>query len=223
MSTAACEIVFWAITAAMALIWLLATRFALSRLARLRRGSLEEPYTDDALSEAVFTGETLLPGEREGLAQTIAERLAVAAMPAGTPPFLVTERTVEKVAFEHLPGVRGRGPRVLDSGVITLRRAGGGTRIRYALSLRRFAGIMKTVTYLVCFAYGGLFVIGVPLLIWFLVVHSEDPQVRWQVIQTVQMLHGVWPPFLIGALSSRLTTTAIGRFRGMLENLAHTT
>ena len=220
MSTDTAEIVFWTIAATLGLVWLIAVRFALSRLSRLRQGSLGERYAGDSRSEAVFVGETVLPGDREGLAATIAERLAAVSLPAGASPVMITERTAEKVAFERMPG--GRGLRVLDSGVITLERTGGGTRVRYALSLGRFARIMRTVTYLVCFAYGGLFVIGAPVVIGAFVIRHEDPQVRWQVIQTVQMIHGVWPPFLIGALCSRLSDGAVGQFRGMLVNLAHT-
>ncbi len=34
-------------------------------------------------------------------------------------------------------------------------------------------------------------------LIWFLVVQSNAPTVRWQVFQTFQIAHALWPPFLV--------------------------
>ena len=94
-------------------------------------------------------------------------------------------------------------------------------RVRYALSMKRFARTMRIVTYVVCFGYGGLVIVLVPLLLWMYVVRSEDENVRGQVFQTLQMVHGVWPPFLVGALAGKLRRAAAGFFDTLLANVAH--
>jgi hypothetical protein len=33
-------------------------------------------------------------------------------------------------------------------------------------------------------------------VIWLFVVQSENPNVRWQVFQTLQIGHALWPPFM---------------------------
>jgi len=35
------------------------------------------------------------------------------------------------------------------------------------------------------------------LLIWFLVVQSDNATIRWQVFQTLHIAHALWPPFLV--------------------------
>ena len=94
-------------------------------------------------------------------------------------------------------------------------------RVRYAVSMKRFARIMKVVTYVVCFVWGGLWVIGVPVALWLLVVHHANAKVRWQTIQAVQMVHGVWPPFLVGFLAGRLRRMTMRFFETFLSNLKH--
>ena len=34
-------------------------------------------------------------------------------------------------------------------------------------------------------------------VIWYFVVNSPNPSVRWQVLQLLQLVHVIWPPFLV--------------------------
>jgi hypothetical protein len=34
-------------------------------------------------------------------------------------------------------------------------------------------------------------------LVWFFVIPSPVPGMRWQVLQTLQIAHALWPPFLV--------------------------
>ena len=223
MDASTARLVFAAVVTVMGLIWLLGIRFALSRLRRLRQGSEEDRYGGTRSAEAVFTGEITVQAPREALSKKVAEYLTTASASGFGITVRVTERTSERITFERVAGMHRKGVAPIDGGIITLEQAGGGTRVRYGISLRRFASIMGTVTYLVCFLYGGLFVVGTPVLLWFLVVNNEDPQIRMQTIQTVQMVHGVWPPFLVGGLCSRLSRMARTSFETLLGNLQHTT
>jgi len=222
MTVQTAQVLFLAIAGAMFVVWAVATRFAFSRLYPSRReGENYDPAAE--LDPELVRGEVELTGDRETLSRKIAERLAAATGIAGASFLRITSRTAERVAFERIPGATTEraGPAFV-SGEVTLVPDGPRVRARYSLSLHRFARTMRLVTYLVCFVYGGLFVIGVPALVWLFVVHNEDERVRWQVFQTAQMIHGVWPPFLIGYLNDRLRRAAGAFLETLLSNLAHT-
>ncbi len=212
------EMLFFAIVVVMAAVWLIGTRFAFSRF-RAHADTEEQFGESDA---GMLTGEALLEKTGEALEKKIAARLAAASSPLGIPLVKITECTSKQVTFERQRGARGYGLVTFGSGTITLTREGGGTRVRYEVDLSRFLSVMRLVTSLVCFGYGGLFVIAAPIVLWYLVVHHEDPNVRWQTLQTLQMVHGVWPPFLMGSLVSRARTTTTAYFDALLENLKFT-
>ena len=221
MSVEIAEIVFFGIAALMGLVWLIGIRFAFSRL-RARTYGREEDERPGEGDAGILEGEEVIEGAAGSLEKRIAERLAAAASPLGSPLVRITECTPRRIAFERVRGPSGSGRGVgftpFSSGVITMTREGSRTRVRYEVSLPK----LRLVTYLVCFAYGGLFVIGVPVLIWLVVVHHEHQAVRWQVLQTFQMVHGVWPPFLIGCRSGRIRKATADFFDAMFANLRFT-
>ena len=94
--------------------------------------------------------------------------------------------------------------------------------VRYGINTSKKPGIMKVITYLVCFLYCGLFVFGVPVLIYFLVIKSPNPIIRFQAFQTLQMIHGVWPPFLLGNLNSRMKKYIQNTVENYLTNVRYT-
>ena len=49
---------------------------------------------------------------------------------------------------------------------------------------------------------------GVVAALWHLVAPSEKPPVRWQAVQVVQIVHVLWPPFMIYFIWRRLHTQA---------------
>jgi hypothetical protein len=55
--------------------------------------------------------------------------------------------------------------------------------------------------------------------VWHLAVTSDVPEHRTQAFQTVQMVHGVWPPFLIGGVTSRILKGTRAYFEAFLQNL----
>ncbi len=216
MSVETAEHIFLGIAPLMWVVWLVGTWFAISRL---RPARSPEVLPDDTEARDVLTGEAELAGDREAISKKIAEQFVAATSMGGMSGIRITERTAERIAFEKAAGVGGQMP--FDSGLVTLATEGDKVRVRYAVSQKRFARIMRIVTYLVCFLYGGLCVIGAPLLIWHFVVHSENDNMRRQVWQTFQMAHGVWPPFLVGFLSSRLRKMTSSFFETLLANLEH--
>jgi hypothetical protein len=37
-------------------------------------------------------------------------------------------------------------------------------------------------------------------LVWWFVLRSQNPAVQWQVLQSLQIAHALWPPFLFFGL-----------------------
>jgi hypothetical protein len=156
------------------------------------------------------------------ISKKIAEQLIASTSMAGASAIEITERTSEVVAFKRST-VGGRSASVFDEGLFRLKADGDEVRVQYAVSMKRFAKIMKTVTYLVCFLYGGILVVGVPIAVWFLAVHHANAGTRWQTLQVIHMAHGIWPPFLVGFLASKLRRTTAQFFEVLLSNLRHIT
>ncbi len=226
MSAEMARIVFFAIAAVMWVVWYIGTRFALSRL---RPGRAEPgPPADTADSEVAdaITGEAIIEGEAEAVSKKLAEQLVSAAGAGGAGAVRITERTPQRIVFEVGPGTAsrrggGHAGQAIDSGLIEIDPEGDRLRVRYAVSVKRFARIMRIVTYAVCFGYGGLVIVIVPLLIWMFVVGSAKEAVRWQVFQALQMVHGVWPPFLVGAIAGLRRRAAARFFDNLLANASY--
>jgi len=45
--------------------------------------------------------------------------------------------------------------------------------------------------------------LAVGLIVWLFVIPSEEPAVRWQVLQCLQIVHALWPPFMVIGMYSR--------------------
>lgn len=206
------ELIFFAIAVPLWVIWLLGIRFAYARAAPSPgQGS----SGGDQGKPEVLTGEASIPGDAERISRQLAERLA--SNPGGVPLVRLTARTGQRVEFERVRGLQAFP--AFDRGSFTLEQRGEEVRVRYQASLERYSRMIRLVLGLVCFLYGGVFVLGGPLLLWFLVVKSSDPVVQGQVWQTLQMLHGVWPPFLVGFLAGRIRRMTEQYLQTLLDNL----
>jgi hypothetical protein len=60
---------------------------------------------------------------------------------------------------------------------------------------------------------------GVAAVLWHLVAPSEKPPIRWQAVQIVQIVHVLWPPFVIYFIWRRLHVQA-GNAAANLTTLA---
>ncbi len=95
---------------------------------------------------------------------------------------------------------------------------GSGSRLRWVVDgrplVQLFGTAMKVVLVLgLC----GLVAAGV--LMPALVIPSEEPAVRWQVVQTIHVLHFLWPPFLIAFVARRRRALVETRTADLLNNL----
>ncbi|MBN1332860.1 MAG: hypothetical protein JW971_03765 [Synergistales bacterium] len=79
-----------------------------------------------------------------------------------------------------------------------------GTGLRTVAYMMVLAGLMRKIMGFFIFFFEPLMVIGLPLTLWIFVVEDPRTCIRWQSIQVLQVIHVLWPPFLICFLNSRL-------------------
>jgi len=73
----------------------------------------------------------------------------------------------------------------------------GRTRVSYELDLRPRSRWLGRIALVLVLVVGLPVLLVVGGLIWWLVIPSANPAVRWQVFQTFQIVHGLWPPFMV--------------------------
>ena len=219
MDSATAEIVLYGITAVGAAVWCFSLRFLLNS----RR--VRQPLPADRFSTTkpapsnVITGSAEVEGEPGELAVKAAAGLAK-GIDIQIGPLKILERSDERVSFEG-PGPGGQSPgQIIRQGEIRFSRASRGkTDIEYEVQISRghglfIGGVICQILGLVALAVGFL-------LIQFLVVQSQDPQIRWQTVQMVQVVHFLWPPFLFGGLY-RIGHRVVSRaFDTLVHNLPY--
>ena len=207
--------IFYAIAAVCGIIWLIGTRYAVSRY---KSPASQDPYRAmKADEDSHVTGEVTVNGDAARLEQKLVDAISALGSVGGGAFLKITDRSPGRIAFDRVAA----GSPGFGAGEFLLEPDDDRVRIRYKIDFTRFTSIMRTITYFVCFVYGGAIVVGVPVLIWLYVVNTDDETVRWQVLQTAQMIHGVWPPFLLGFLAGRIRKMVVARFDTMLANLEH--
>ncbi len=97
---------------------------------------------------------------------------------------------------------------------MSIQSGGGGLTLRTEFDfsrLKRTFGIIMGILVLIA---QPVVIVGLSILLWNVAAPSLTPGVRWQVIQICQIIHVLWPPFLVYKLH--------GTFHRQLENLVET-
>ena len=183
-------------------------------------------FADEAPDEggSMLTGAVEIPGEAEEISKKICEQLAGLTFGSGgrTPTmgsaFKVTERTAERILFE--PAIPGAGMPAAG-GEFKLEAAGGTTRVSYRVDLSGFAGKMRKIGLAICFIFGLPAVTVLPAMLFIFVASHSNQAVRWQSFQSLQMIHGLWPPFLFGFIYRKMRQMTAASIDTMLTNLSH--
>jgi hypothetical protein len=93
------------------------------------------------------------------------------------------------------------------------------TRVSYVLGFDRLARRVKIVTLSIILGIGLPVLAIVGGLIWYFVLPSPNPAVQWQVFQTLQIAHALWPPFLFLGLYSAGRRQSKTYFSNLLSTL----
>jgi|GEM_PF-6068248 len=230
MSVQAAQITIVAIAAISLVAWSLAFRF-LQRSERICRGKAEKdddpferpqtfgaelPQADDPY---IITGERVVKIAAKKLAEGMPPRLLDQTQMLGQVRLVsVTENQID---FEVL--VRDRANmkskrHVLLTGQITFEPISvSQTRIKYQLSPRRVRTLLsigRIVNFLSLFLIAGL---GWGL--WAFVASSDDPGMRIQSVQMMQVVHMLWPPFLFGGIARRMHNSPKQEIETIIDNV----
>lgn len=162
--------------------------------------------------------------EVEGHPADLADRAAatLAAMGReGFGPVRVVSRTDNRVEFVGLHRPGGSASARVVRGQLRLEPAAehGRTRVEYAvdpeasqLLLRFGAGIS---------ALGLSILIGLSWGLWTYVADSPNPGMRAQSVQIIQVMHALWPPFLLAWLYRSRQASLRGVVEGLVGNLPY--
>ena len=220
METETAQFVLIAIAAVGAIVWLISLQFLLStfRHDRERFKQTAEVVDLGETTPHMVAGTVEVDGQPAELSVKAAAVLAKGL--AGWTPFKILERTDQRLIFENITSNVNQPGHFLREGQLRFFPAGSGrTRIDYAIGLKAGGGMLW-----LAMAFQGLglaALVGGFLLLWFLVVPDPNPAVRIQVVQMVQAVHFLWPPFLVGALYRRGRTTVVNALDLLVSNLPY--
>ena len=196
-------VIFWAIMAGGFIVWLCSLSVAL-RLGTtpIRSSSPTADFEPKSWAGTEF-GSRTVQGTPAKLSKALARALTQLNVGGFTSLYEIVDRTDQNLV------VRKTGPLVCNqpSGLyfseakIAFDYLGNGTtRVSYELGYDRLAKRMRSI------ALGIIFLIGLPVMlivggaVWHFVLSSTNPNTRWQVLQTLQITHALWPPFIFIAV-----------------------
>jgi hypothetical protein len=153
---------------------------------------MAQPASSDP---GIRRGTVEVRGESGPLGEEVAGRLA--ADLGGT--FVVRQERHALVCTNSLsPAFSQLGWANVSEAVLRLTSAGGRlSQVAYELDARPLQRRLGKIGLVVVFAAGLPTLLAVGALIWYLVLPSRVPAVRWQVFQTLQIVHALWPPLLV--------------------------
>jgi len=200
MDSHAANLLFIAVMAAAIVVWLWSLTMAL----RLGRAPRQPDHL--AIGEApefdTVTGELTIRGDPAGLSKGLArslrqQKVYICGMLVRL--FRVTERSSERLAVEKTGPLLCNQPPGLYFSEAEFRfvpEGGDKVRVSYRLGYARLVRLLRKIALCIIVGVGLPTLLIVGSLIWLFVVRSADPTIRWQVFETFQIVHALWPPFL---------------------------
>lgn len=172
--------------------------------------------------EDAETGSRTVRGEPEALSQALARSLTQINIGGFAPLFEITERSSRRILLQKTGPLMCNQPAGMyfSEGEITFQDLGNQTtKVSYSLGFGRLVRRVRTITLAILFGVGLPVMVIVGALVWFLVLPHPDSAVRWQVLQTLQIAHALWPPFLLLGLYSAGRRQSRTYFSNLLSTL----
>jgi hypothetical protein len=222
MNTQIATLIFAVIMLVGVLVWLWSLQMALgigrapaNRDWRL----LEETPKSQVITE---TGARTVRGSPETLSATLARSLVQLNVGTFGSLFEIVGRTPERIVLKKTGPLLCNQPAGLyfSEAEINFQDLGNNTtRVSYVLGFDRLARRIKGVTLGIILGVGLPALLIVGTIIWYFVLPSQNPAVQWQVLQTLQVSHALWPPFLFLWLYSAGRRQSKTYFSNLLSTL----
>ena len=211
------------ITAVGAVAWLagLTVMLRATRAQRAGAGEVGEHLdAEGARPAGTIVGGADVDGQPEALAAKLAEQLARNGLgPFGPIKIVTCDR--REVAFEAAGpdlGAAAYGGSGFRRGRAFFTASGKQTRIDYVVEASS-RGILLAIGWLVL-ALGLVALVAAPWLEFTYVLPNAN--LRTQAVQTVQMVHFLWPPFLFAFLSRQPARVLRAQMESLVHNLPYT-
>lgn len=204
------------------LTWLWSLQKALALGRRTSKPDWRLLPEQQAAEEDTESGTRTVRGEPELLSQALAKSLTQFNAGGFMPLFEITERTPKRIALKKTGPLMCNQPSGMyfSEAEITFEPVGRDTtRVSYVLGFDRLVRRVKIAALAIIFCIGLPVMLIVGGLVWYLVLPSPAPSTRWQVLQTLQIAHGLWPPFLILSLYSTGRRQSKTYFSNLLSTL----
>jgi hypothetical protein len=198
MNAEVARLIFIVIMVCGVLIWLWSLQMALA-IGRNKEHPDWRMLDEQPAQANSETGARTVYGSQETLSAALARSLVQLNVGTFGSLFEIVERTPERILLKKTGPLMCNQPAGLyfsEAEVTFEELANGVTRVAYTLGYDRLARRVKQI------ALGIILGIGLPTLlivgglIWYFVLPSQNPAVQWQVVQTLQIAHALWPPFL---------------------------
>lgn len=139
-------------------------------------------------------------GTPEKLSKALARTLTQLNVGAFGSLFEITERTDAHIELVKTGPLVCNQPAGLyfSEAAITFEPLGNNSvKVTYVLGYDRLAHRVRAIALAIIFCIGLPVMLIVGGVIWRFVLPSENPAIRWQVLQSLQIAHALWPPFLL--------------------------
>jgi hypothetical protein len=221
MTQETAQLVLYAIAVVAAVAWIAGLLF-LVRSARI--GKAAEPATgrfpDEAPPDNLIVGHA----EVEGLADRLSARAAsvLAGESARFGYLKILERTDECLRFEATAGASPTTPagQCLRRGQLRFTPLGiDRTRIDYGVEISTGRGLLWGGAAFVALGLVALLVGCWAIQAW--IVPNPHPGIRGQTFQMLQVVHFLWPPFLLGGIYRMQRRAVRDAFDALVHNLPY--
>jgi hypothetical protein len=148
-------------------------------------------------------GARTVRGRPEKLCKTLARAFTQLNAGGFSSLYQIVERTDDSIVVEKTGPLACNQPTGLyfSEAKVKFEYLGNDTtRINYELGFDRLAKRMRSIAVGINLFVGLPVLLVVGMLVWKLVVTSDDRHLHWQVLQTLQIVHAIWPPFLVIAI-----------------------
>lgn len=165
-------------------------------------------------------GSASVPRPPEELCKEIAERLTEQSTGLSV-RILACDPSAVKVRLHPLASSDAAMAQRPDDGAILVCRLepeGAGTLLRWTVDARPLNRLFRTAMKVVL-GLGFLALLAAGILVPTVIIPSPEEGVRWQVVQTLQVIHFLWPPFLLSFVANRRRAMVEARTGDMLSNL----
>lgn len=182
-----------------------------------------QPGSPMPSKSSAISGERTIHGDPEKLSKALVRSLLQVNIGMFGSLFEVVERTAERVVLKKTGPLCCNQPAGLyfSEAEFNFEPIGGdAVRVSYQLGYERLVRLTKRISLGLIVGVGLPVMLVVGLVMWLVVIPSEDPAVRWQIFQCLHIVHALWPPFLmiwIYSMGRRHSKTFVSNLLTTLE------